>query len=1023
MSSSDDSDDEFLTLAGEGGGDKAGGALDREALVRKKLLENFYGKNAVAAAEASGGGINRVLSEDSYDDDDYHGSDRRVRGDANDLDSPAFESEAYTRRHVLGSSMHTLLETEEKLALQVRTLDSTMQTLVYENYSRFIDATDAIRSIGVNVQANEEGLVRLTQGMNAMDEHSKSIEDALGSLRDQVAEKIRVKRLLTRLDSLLKLPETLKRQIAEGKYRTATKSYLSASSILSKHSEGFESLRTIETECNSILQEMKNDIKHKILHWSGRLTGSFEDDDEEGLGASQSAPSRSNAPAAPRSITEIFECSGTLFMLLLEGGNTDGALLNDASDLHPLDAEELKSLSVAASMRLLDRLLDSHMIEIQERRFAVPTPSMDMSSRGDPANLGASLSSLQQPSLEPKGVALVPSLVLDGILEGASLFRSSFGDDENSSSGGYLLEFVSEAFSTFMIHVRAILLEESTPPGVNDDAMDDEDGHDDAGASSAQEEVSWALSLLGSSARELASRLSSPEVGLSPHYTSTMVDQVMDLTQFMVRRRVDQEFLKLRQSVVRTCLIPFVERAIAERSEALASGEPVLRAITQTGSSTLSDCLQLVDDTIRSIFSTGDVASESDDLPILKQAVLSSTNRFALWLASAFEILAGGESSDPMRVIDTPMEVLPGHEDEKEESFEGSEVRVNKSIIQDDLGDLDAAVVDLVDAAHKTLLRVGDGSGNTVDSDFVLGIAEMCRLAKGSVSDNLKQSIASHIGGGRKKGRGMFPSGEAPVNRGSHDENEDEITKRFGIAASRLVVLFALTRGSEMGNRLCRNLGDDVESDDAGVEPSKPRPKVLDALEIVKHTSIECTGLYGGKQRGGPVPKMEDDGMSGFGALSSPLMARKTGLHLDVERMFQEKVVIFPHPFETLETSRDAILFLVCKVAFRDLLENVRMYRVSATGFRQMQIDVELLKLLLPHYISSDYSSHGNNACTSLSNLLGDVMMNAGDRCVEAELGDDENVRRQSRDCVREFMDEVESSAELADKFIVEDDS
>jgi hypothetical protein len=40
------------------------------------------------------------------------------------------EAQAHCKRHIYNSDVHELLETEERLALQVRTLDSTMQTLV-----------------------------------------------------------------------------------------------------------------------------------------------------------------------------------------------------------------------------------------------------------------------------------------------------------------------------------------------------------------------------------------------------------------------------------------------------------------------------------------------------------------------------------------------------------------------------------------------------------------------------------------------------------------------------------------------------------------------------------------------------------------------------------------------------------------------------------------------------------------------------------------------------------------------------
>jgi hypothetical protein len=58
---------------------------------------------------------------------------------------------------------------------------------------------------------------------------------------------------------------------------------------------------------------------------------------------------------------------------------------------------------------------------------------------------------------------------------------------------------------------------------------------------------------------------------------------------------------------------------------------------------------------------------------------------------------------------------------------------------------------------------------------------------------------------------------------------------------------------------------------------------------------------------------------------------RKTGVQLDVERIFKENVSIYPHPSETMDFSRNAVLFL--KVIFRALLEHTRMGTFSKDGY------------------------------------------------------------------------------------------
>ena len=111
-----------------------------------------------------------------------------------------------------------------------------MQTLVYENYSKFIDATDAIKSIGINVSSingsgngnaeggqeeeeenarsgeqdnnitdktnnNNNGLHRLITGMERIQQSSFKSEQLLHASREAVAEKLRIQRLLTRRHS------------------------------------------------------------------------------------------------------------------------------------------------------------------------------------------------------------------------------------------------------------------------------------------------------------------------------------------------------------------------------------------------------------------------------------------------------------------------------------------------------------------------------------------------------------------------------------------------------------------------------------------------------------------------------------------------------------------------------------------------------------------------------------------------------------------------------------------------------
>eukprot|EP00545_Synedropsis_sp_CCMP1620_P013206 CAMPEP_0119005550 /NCGR_PEP_ID=MMETSP1176-20130426/1791_1 /TAXON_ID=265551 /ORGANISM="Synedropsis recta cf, Strain CCMP1620" /LENGTH=1090 /DNA_ID=CAMNT_0006957377 /DNA_START=16 /DNA_END=3288 /DNA_ORIENTATION=+ len=1055
--SDDSSDDEFLTHT------DAGNSQDREALIRRKLMESFYGKSL--PTEDSKPAADDADSDDDDDDNGGGGDDELkqaaqssiqekdeeeeddIQTTSDDLDSPYFDPDAHTSKYVLQANVHDVLEVEERLALQVRTLDSTMQTLVYENYSKFIDATDAIRSIGVSVHANEEGLGRLSRGMHIIDEQSRSVEDALGTLRDAVAEKLRIKRLLTRLDALLKLPATLKQQIVNGQYRLATKSYLSAHAILSKHSAGFESLKTIELDCHSILTDMVKTLKHKLLHWSGQASGivhldsmgdeSELDQDGESKGtedAEKDQPEKGDEgwippPEHPKSVSDIFECASTLLIVLPKAGEEeeeDTGVTFDAG----ITASECKAAALAAAIRYLERVLDSHQIELQDAMFNTGGFAEDAfeSTLAPATELDAS-----HPSLAPKESNLIPTDYLDSVLEATTLFGISFSIDGapslNDGDRSLLMEFVNEAFAAFLIYVRSLLLERS----LDEDSDDEEDAEKEVmmeGESNdgdeAYSEISAAMTHLLRAVRDLASGLALPDVGIDVDFASGLVEQAVVVTETMVRRRVAQKFINLRCSVVLECLAPFAKDAIAHVSE---SESARVVEIVQMASVALSDGLQLVDDTVKSILTGGVVVSDLKgvDYAMVKEAVQGCCRRFAMWLATTLEILAGCESSDRNVTIEAAEIVEELTEESNEDSAMQGASDTHMATREDDMSEMqEENLNEKVDSSlDELLLELEKSSTAKTHSDLILAISEMCRLAQRSVMENISQSINSTASGGRKHNRNsdIFASSGPSAKMNRLSEQDCKASERFMLAASRVLTLYAMNRGADAALFACKKFHVFANEDGEDL-PASPRSAMINVLQVAKETSIDCANVFGGEKFAGPVPDAPPDEMDAFNTGGSPYKSKSLtglsaikGLSLDVERMFTEKVPTFPHPSRIVDFSRNSVVFIVLKVAFNALVEQVRTCTFQTKGYRQLQVDAILLRYLLPHYVKDDVHEEGTNAKTILENVLNDVMANAGARCKDFDcVGQDkvynpmtgETTTLQS--IVRDFMSDKEET-------------
>ncbi|VDP40606.1 unnamed protein product [Schistosoma margrebowiei] len=99
---------------------------DLQRKVIKQRLKQFYGSNT-----------NNSLVD---------------QNDPLNIDSPSFDPQLYLDKSLKTKDLSDLISEEKTLTDQIRSLDSDMQTLVYDNYSKFISATDTIRMLNYLVE-------------------------------------------------------------------------------------------------------------------------------------------------------------------------------------------------------------------------------------------------------------------------------------------------------------------------------------------------------------------------------------------------------------------------------------------------------------------------------------------------------------------------------------------------------------------------------------------------------------------------------------------------------------------------------------------------------------------------------------------------------------------------------------------------------------------------------------------------------------------------------------------------------
>jgi hypothetical protein len=200
-----------------------------------------------------------------------------------------------------------------------------------------------------------------------------------------------------------------------------------------------------------------------------------------------------------------------------------------------------------------------------------------------------------------------------------------------------------------------------------------------------------------------------------------------------------------------------------------------------------------------------------------------------------------------------------------------------------------------------------------------------------------------------------------------------------------------------------------------GVVVEVPRPETCSALQIVKETALKCAELFGSSKRGDPVGDVDQ---SALPSISSHLQ-RKTGLQLDVERLFKENVSILPETLDEVDFSAHYVSFNVLKIIGGSLLEYYRLHALTAQGFSQLQLDVELIKHLVGHYVKGDFSPNGTDACVALKGIFSDVLLAAGEHCAEEGYAEDGEVLRETRQKLHVFLTGREQAV-VRDTFIIE---
>ncbi|ESL09269.1 hypothetical protein TRSC58_03014 [Trypanosoma rangeli SC58] len=181
-----------------------------------------------------------------------------------DVDSEFFNVNKYVTDLLRRESLKELVETDTQLLRTVRHLDGELQELVYQNYAKFISATDTIREMRENITEMDAKLQALSSNVENIDAVSKSVTDKLQLHRSRIEEMILTNRMLRKVQFLVELADTMRRLIERQEYTACVRYWVVGDSLFAKHTD-LSSITKIHNECRALAGQLYKKLQETVI--------------------------------------------------------------------------------------------------------------------------------------------------------------------------------------------------------------------------------------------------------------------------------------------------------------------------------------------------------------------------------------------------------------------------------------------------------------------------------------------------------------------------------------------------------------------------------------------------------------------------------------------------------------------------------------------------------------------------------------------------------------------------------------
>ncbi|KAF8571144.1 hypothetical protein P879_02057 [Paragonimus westermani] len=867
--------------------------------------------------------------------------------DVFNIDGPTFHAQSYMDKHLREKDLSDLMLEEKVLTEQIRTLDSEMQTLMYDNYSKFISATDTIRMMKSDFKFVENEMNSLVKNMSSIGSLSDKIRSNLTGERsklktlvdtqqtlNKVACSFLVHNCLIQLKYLVELPGRLQGYVVENNWDTAVKDLNQAKFILKSY-HNTPSFKNIRRDCHQIVFE----IQRKLWEQFEGATGASE------FHANLKILKQLGIRNSKLSSSFIEHAKDRLHAIIVDLQVKD--LCEDSSSSDTPDVcEQVETVESAYTkthsnllrcdlLRFANLITESVLHELTSfvtaytNLFAVS--NVDAS---DDFNTIIENVDLEPVALEARLADLVEE-VLDNFFK---LTEERFADDQQACSETPLLVRAVDRF-----HSRVQLFTRTFTSAIHSmvtATTDDLTGDQYEMVPRPNENLP---EIYGQQTRQLCERFAR---------------RALDLVHSVAQARTEFYRTKLCQSAIDS--ITDLRQQLVSPSLQIGPGQ-VITSNSITGQEKDADHL-------------GQLSRLSDMLNSTLVTQLKGTLK-------ALEVFLNPDNTFTSRACFSEQFCL---------------LQLRERLIVGHLKFL----LDFLDDLAKT-------AAGRVPSPILLLLAKLCYswANSGTLGHllTLPEELLSHGSKRWSSSTNLTSPGcqvssvpSVPFDPNSPPTTSKSLTDSYRQVSTQLLVAFVRLEGTNLAQLLRKS----VEARDwlKNLEPRSVRSVVKRVIEDLSLLDRQIGQLFPSYSRGhkdrlsdtrsvrsGHTSSLRPTGSSHFldkvsrpGSTGLPATSNELdpSLATQLRRLFTQRVDIFA----SVEANRDSLLLGVIKIGLKTLVECVRLQTFGKFGLQQIQVDCRFLQIHLWHFVSDE---------KLIGMLLDDVIYSVVQRCVDPQLMDE----------------------------------